>query len=133
MDSFRAVVIRESLRGGQLPADVPATGAREYPHLLDEATPIHIIEVPVEQAAALDVAMRLAEVLLPEKYYAHLVRDTDMLIAFPDTLVRLRVGDEPGERQVQAIGRTFAIPNEQMRFLEMFDVDHPDAPVRAAQ
>ncbi|MCX4098042.1 hypothetical protein [Nocardia sp. alder85J] len=133
MDSFRAVVIRESLLGEKLPADLPAIGAREYPHLLDEATPIHIIEFPVDQDAALNVAMQLAEALLPEKYYAHLVRDTDMLIAFPNTIVRLRVGDEPGERRVRAIGRTFAIPDEQMRFLEMFDVDHPDAPTLAAQ
>lgn len=132
-DDYRAVVIRESLVGGQLPAELPLGEPREYPHLLDEATPIHIIEFPVTAEAALPAAMQLAEVLLPEKYYAHLVLEADMLIAFPNTVIHLRRNDQQAERQAQAIGRTFAIPDEQMRFLEMFDVDHPDAPVLAGE
>ncbi|MGW5515364.1 hypothetical protein [Nocardia africana] len=133
MDQYRAVVIRESLAGGELPAGLVTSEGREYPHLLDEATPIHIIEFPVAAVTALQVAMQLSESLLPQKYYAHLVRDDDMLIAFPNTVVRLRRNDTAGERNAQAIGRVFAIPDEQMRFLEMFAVDHPDAPALAAE
>ncbi len=133
MDPFRTVVIRESLVGRELPADLRGTVTREYPHLLDEATPINIIELDVEPGAALDAAMQLAGALLPTKYYAHLLSELEMYIAFPNTVVRLQHGDDQGTRQAQAIGRTFAIPDEQMRFLEMFDVDHPDAPLLSAE
>ncbi|WP_327100296.1 hypothetical protein OIE68_16900 [Nocardia vinacea] len=133
LPEFRAVVIRESLIGGDLPADLREAAAREYPHLLDEVTPISIIEFPVAADVALQVTMQLAEVLLPEKYYAHLVSEGEMLIAFPNTAYRLSRNDERGEQQAQAIGRVFGIPDEQMRFLEMFEVDHPDAPALAAE
>jgi hypothetical protein len=53
-----------------------------------------------------------------------------MYISFPNCLAYLARNDAQGERQVHAIGQTFDIPVSQMRFLEMFEVDHPDASVQ---
>lgn len=127
---MRAIVIKESLKDGALPPDFYGTRVKEYKHPLDDDTTVTIIELAVAERHALDAGMALARKLLPRLYYAHLLSDQSMYIAFPNCLVHLERGDEDGERTTQVIGRTFDIPTEQMRFLEMFDVDHPDAPVQ---
>jgi hypothetical protein len=99
-------------------------------HPLDEDTTVTIVELAVAERHALDAGMALSRKLLPRLYYAHLINDQSMYIAFPNCLVHLERDDEDGERQAQVIGQTFEIPLSQMRFLEMFEVDHPDAPVQ---
>jgi hypothetical protein len=130
---IRAVIIKESLKAGTLPPDLSGTPTREYQHLLDADTTVTIIELTVAEQHALEVGMALSRALLPRLYYAHLINEGSMYIAFPNCVVHLERGDADGQRQAQAIGQTFEIPLSQMRFLEMFDMDHPDAPVRADQ
>lgn len=124
---MRAIIIQESLKGGELPSKFCGTRVREYKHELDEDAPITIIELAVAERHALDVGMALARKLLPRLYYAHLLNGQSMYISFPNCLVHLDRGDDEGERRAQAIGQTFDIPLSQMRFLEMFELDHPDA------
>lgn len=84
--------------------------------------------MPAEQAPAL--AFELAAALLPRLYYAHLLDEQHMLVAFPHAVVRIRRGDAPAIALAQAVGALFDIPAEQMRFAEMWDTDHPDAPAK---
>jgi hypothetical protein len=128
---MRAIIIKESLEGGALPQNFYGTRVKEYKHELDENTPITIIELAVAERHALDAGIALARKLLPKKFYAHLLNDQSMYIAFPNCLVHLARGDEAGEHQAHAIGQTFEVPLSQMRFLEMFETDHPDAPATA--
>lgn len=128
---MRAIIIKESLKGDELPLNSPGTRVCEYRHQLDEDTMVTIIELAVAERHALAVGMALSRKLLPRKYYAHLLNDQSMYIAFPNCLVHLDRDDAEGERQAHAIGQTFDIPVLQMRFLEMFEVDHPDAPAQA--
>lgn len=130
---MRVIIIKESLEGGELPQDFYGTRVKEYKHELDEDTPITIIELAVAERHAPDAGMALARKLLPKKFYAHLLNDESMYVVFPDCLVHLTRGDEAGERQAHAIGETFDVPRSQMRFLEMFETDHPDAPTTATQ
>lgn len=129
---MRAVVITESLTGGRLPEAFAGMEDRRYRHLLDERTPIEIIEltVPAEQAPAL--ALELSEALLPRLYYAHLLDEEEMLVAFPHTVVRIGRGDAAAIAHAQAVGALCGVPAEQMRFAEMWDTDHPDAPAEPA-
>lgn len=127
---MRAIIIKESLKGGELPLNFSGTRVCEYRHPLDEDTMVTIIELAVAERHALDAGMALSRKLLPRNYYAHLFNDQSMYIAFPNCLVHLDRDDADGERQVHAIGQTFEIPVSQMRFLEMFEVDHPDATVQ---
>ncbi|WP_414169164.1 hypothetical protein ACMATS_25175 [Streptoverticillium reticulum] len=128
--TLRAVVITESLANGSLPAAFSGMEDRRYPHLLDEHTPIEIIEltVPAERAAAL--ALELAGALKPRLYYAHLLDEERMLVAFPHTVVDIPRGDTGAITHARSIGALFDIPDEQMRFAEMWDTDHPDAPAQ---
>jgi len=127
---MRAIIIKESLRGGELPPSFYGTRVCDYRHPLDENTMITIVELAVAERHALDAGMALSRKLLPRLYYAHLINDQSMYIAFPNCLVHLARGDEDGERQAQAIGQTFGVPLSQVRLLGMFGVDHPDAPVQ---
>ncbi len=126
----RAIIIKESLRDGELPPNFYGTQEREYRHARDENTMITIVELAIGGRHVLDAGMALSRRLLSRRYYAHLINDQSMYIVFPNCLVYLERDDEDGERQAQAIGQTFDIPVSQMRFLEMFEVDHPDAPVQ---
>lgn len=127
---MRAIIIKESLKDGELPPTFYGTRVREYRLQLDEDTMVTISELAVAERHALDAGMALSRKLLPRLYYAHLINDQSMYIAFPNCLVHLERGDEDCERQAQAIGQTFDIPLAHMRFLEMFEVDHPDVPVQ---
>jgi hypothetical protein len=124
---MHGIVLRESLIGTALPMPMPATVVRRYPYLLDGRTPVEVIELAVTRDRTLAVAMQLAQALLPERFYAHLVDETCMYVCFPNCLVLVRRGDDGSVRLAQEIGTRFNIPARQMRFGEMFDNDHPDA------
>jgi hypothetical protein len=126
--TIRGIVLRESLTGGQLPMPMQATVTRRYPYLLGGELPVEVIELVVSRDRALTVAMQLAEALLPQRFYAHLLDDTRMYVAFPGCIALICRGDEASVRRAQDIGQRYEIPTRQMRFGEMFDNDHPDAP-----
>lgn len=125
---MRAIIIRESLRGRELPDSIRAGEFREYPHALGGKQPVTIVECEVGRGAAPQLAVALSDLLLAEKFYAHIVDSERMLIAFPKTVVQIERGDKAGEGIAKKIGALFSIPDEQMRFLAMFEVDHPDQP-----
>ncbi|MBF9071866.1 hypothetical protein [Streptacidiphilus fuscans] len=127
-DTMRAIVITESLIDGRLPEGLDKLEDRRYPHMLDERTPIEIIELTIPADRTADVGMQLAEALKPKLYYAHLLGEDHMLVAFPCVLARIDRDDPAATALAQTIGAQFDIPAEQMRFQEMFDEDHPDAP-----
>jgi hypothetical protein len=128
--SMRAVVITESLTDGELPSALSGMEDRRYPHLLDERTPIEIIEltVPADRAAAL--ALALSAALKSRLYYTHLIDETRMFVVFPRTVVDIPRGNEDAIAHARAVGALFGIPDDQMRFAEMWDTDHPDAPAQ---
>lgn len=130
---MRAIIIEESLRGNEIPAELDSLRRiKTYGHVLDEDQPITITELEVDDEDSLPVAMVLSRALEPAKYYAHLVGNEALIIAFPHTVVLVDRGDEDALATAKKVGATFAIPDDQMRFAEMFDIDHPDAPHRAA-
>lgn len=127
-EPLRAVVITESLEGGQLPEALRALESHCYAHLLDERTQVEIIELAVPAAQGAVVALTLAGAVLPRLYYAHLIDSRQMLVVFPDTVARIGRDDSAAVERAQSIGALFDIPASQMRFAEMWDTDHPDAP-----
>ncbi|WP_067665786.1 hypothetical protein [Nocardia miyunensis] len=106
---------------------LPAVVVRSYPHLLDRHLPVEVLELHVAASRAPEVAVRLAGVLLPEGFYAHLVDRDIMIVIFPRCVMQVPRGDEHAAEQARAVGALFGIPQRQMRFQEMFTVDHPDS------
>ncbi|MFD7614386.1 hypothetical protein [Streptomyces sp. NPDC059828] len=125
--TLRAVVITESLVGGSLPETFSGMEDRRYPHLMDERTPVEIIELTVPSERAPGLALELAAALKPRLYYAHLLDEERMLVAFPRTVVEIPRGDTEAIARARAVGALFGIPAGQLRFAEMWDTDHPDA------
>ncbi|MEU5811554.1 hypothetical protein [Streptomyces sp. NPDC047718] len=130
--TMRAVVITESLTSRALPPAFEGLPVHRYPHDLDGQTPIEICEVtiPVDRAPAL--AMELAGALEPRLFYAHLIDDEQMLIAYPRTVVTVGRTDPEAIEHARSVGALFDIPPTQMRFAEMWETDHPDAPDQEA-
>ncbi|WP_433635551.1 hypothetical protein [Nocardia sp. CA-120079] len=124
---MRGIVLRESLPGRSLPLELPAIVVRRYPHLLDRRMPVDVLELQVTTHRASDVAFRLASVLLPQGFYAHLVDERMMIVIFPRCVVQIPRGDEAAADTARRIGALYGIPERQMRFQEMFTVDHPDS------
>lgn len=128
---MRGIVLLESLTGGQLPLPLPAVVCKSYRHMLGGTLPVQVAELVVPRDRAAGVALELARCLLPQRFYAHLLDDTQMYVAFPDTVVVVRRGDAQSVAYAQKVGQGFDIPLQQMRFDEMFDNDHPDSPPEA--
>jgi len=124
---MRGIVLKESLVGGSLPLPFPAMVVRRYPHLLDRKVPVEVIEFTVAPARVAEVALQLARAIVPERFYAHLLDDTTMIVVFPRCVLQIARDDAAGAERAQQVGELFGIPRRQMRFLEMFTTDHPDA------
>jgi hypothetical protein len=124
----RAIVLRESLTDGHLPARLPGRVVRRYPHLLSGVLPVEVIEITLAQEDVPVVAFALAGCLVPEGFYAHLVSEDLMIVVFPRCITQIPRHDADAVVRAQRIGQTFGIPLNQMRFAEMFTTDHPDSP-----
>lgn len=124
--TVRGIVIIESLTDHVLPEELTGCCRRSYRHLLGGQLPVTIAELIVPHEERMAAAMTLAEAMLPEHFYAHLVGDADMLVAFPKCVVSVRRDSPLSIARAQEIGALFAIPVAQMRFAEMFVRDHPD-------
>jgi hypothetical protein len=123
---MRGIVLLESLVDQRIPL-IPASVCRTYQHLLGGEIAVQVAELTVSRDRAMTVAMRLAEALLPQRFYAHLVDCHRMYVIFPDCVVLVRRGDDASVLFAQETGQHFGIPLAQMRFAEMFDTDHPDS------
>jgi hypothetical protein len=126
--TMRGLVLLESLVGGQLPRPLPAVVVCEYPHLLSGELPVRIVELAVAPDRVPTVAMRLAQALLPQRFYAHLLDAETMYVAFPNCVTVIHRADPATAANARRVGAQFDIPGRQMRFEEMFTNDHPDSP-----
>lgn len=123
---MRALVITESLAGGTLPSAVRAIRERRrYPYDLD-GTRIEIIELDISGDDVEVAATALGAALLPRGWYAHLLDAEHMIVVFPGEVIRIDRGDAQDVARAQDAGRRVGVPMHQMRFNEMFDIDHPE-------
>jgi hypothetical protein len=122
----RAIVIQESLKDGKLPAVLCDCAMRTYTHHLDGQQAVQIIEVELDEDSAPDTSLQLALALVPRRYYAHVWTPSLLYVCFPSVVALIAKGDMDAEGRAQEIGGLFDIPVSQMRFAEMFTMDHPD-------
>lgn len=98
----------------------------ESVHELSTLGPVTIREYKVEKGESWCVAVQLARQMRSPGWYAHLHCGDSLLVAFPHTVVEVRRGNDGTAALARRVGALFEIPDTQMRFEEMFDVDHPD-------
>ena len=122
---IRGIVFREGLHRGTLPDAV--CERKRYPHLLDRRIPVQVIEFDCAEDRLQHACAALRSALLPRGYYAHFLAWPVMHIVFPHRVVTITYPDQQAAELARAAGGEVGIPARQMRFLEMFTVDHPDA------
>lgn len=141
----KGIVIRESLRDGELPGKLLPFVATRYQHSLAGIREVEILVLRINAQMLSDAATILAESLLPKGYYAHFVETlpTEFLapqgfldyfvlpdrlwIVFPRSVVIAHWGDSEAFQRCRILGRGFDIPDDQMPFEALFDKDHPHA------
>jgi hypothetical protein len=122
----RAIIIMDSLRDGILPPTLVGRLTRTYQHPVG-GLPTTIAEARVPQGILGRVLLDLSGALRSEGYYAHVRTEECLFVCFPGVIVCVPKGNEAAAGRAQEIGGMFGIRLAQMRFLEMFTVDHPDA------
>lgn len=128
---MRAIVVLDGMIDRTIPAEVARLIGEiptRYRHDLDADTIWTIAEFQVAGKHTPSVALSLARGLLSRRFYAHLVGKNAMLVSFPNCVVRIARDDQEMISRCQKLGTSYGIPRSQMRFGEMFDRDHPDAP-----
>jgi hypothetical protein len=122
---IRGLVFKEGLREGELPGGVRER--KRYPHLLDRRIPVEVIEFDCPEDGLAGACAALRSALVPRGYYAHLLAGPVMHVIFPSRVVTIGYPSEDDAHLAQEAGVEAGVPLRQMRFLEMFTVDHPDA------
>lgn len=122
---MRAIIVIESLKDPGLVKEIPGKEVCRYPLPLNDG-PVEVVEFDISNDDVLAVCVLLADGLLSERYFAQLQDSARMHVIFPSGIALVRRGDRASEEIAQTIGSIFGIPRSQMRFLEMFETDHPD-------
>ena len=125
-DSYRGIVLKESLIDGVLPPAARRYLVVEYPYALDGKEPMTVFRLTVPAEAALVVAENLSHSLLTEKFFAQLTGRSEMLIVFPGKYVTVLRDRPETASTARLLGNQFGIPDYQMKFEKMFDNDHPN-------
>ena len=125
MSVCRAIVICESLLSRPPVLELSQCTAR-YLHNLDRIEQVWLEEHELRREDRWGVAGEIASVLRSPGWYAHLHCGDTLIVAYPSIVVEVRRGDAASAELCRRIGTLFDVPAEQMRFEEMFQVDHPD-------
>lgn len=123
---IKCITITESLVNGSLPETLGRYEERRYAHLLSGVEPVEIILLQVPASELPRAAFELSEILLPQKFYAHFVTSDALYVVYPGCVYVLKRGDSESLLRCKSIGTMFNVPEDQMPFEEMFEVDHPN-------
>ncbi|HEY9327692.1 MAG TPA: hypothetical protein VIS09_05570 [Streptomyces sp.] len=122
---MRAIILIESLKDPHSIESLEGKELSRYPMPLNGGT-VQVVELNVPNDAVQASCWHLAQALHPQHYFAQLQDAERMFVVFPDAVALVRRGIPSTEETAQKIGALFGIPASQMRFLDMFEADHPD-------
>jgi hypothetical protein len=122
----KGLVIIESLHDHVLPPELVPLVTDRYDHQLEGADHVEILVLQVDELNVLSAAASLSKHLIAENYYAHFVWEKTLCIVFPHIICFALKENEVTIEHSKSVGRMFNIPDEQMPFEAMFEVDHPN-------
>ncbi len=122
----RGVFIRESLIDRRLPAGLEEMVIDQHQHMLGSVEPVQIVVTLSSAERLSEMAMAVSFSLIPKRFYAHFINGNLLCVIFPKIICFVHKGDSATFDRVRAVGRTFAIPDKQMPFEELFKYDHPN-------
>lgn len=123
---YRGIVLKESLATGDIPSSLLQFISTTYPYMLDRLIPATVFKLEIPSQQVNEAAWTLAGKLLHAKYFAQLTSSNQILVIFPNTLVRVMRDIPETAENARRIGTCFGIPRHQMQFEKMFERDHPN-------
>jgi hypothetical protein len=128
---MRGTVVLDDLVGGRLPTRLRAC----VRHRFDRpggARRGGVVELVMAPESAAEIAMQLAELLLPKRCSCQILDETRMYVVFPGVVAIVRRDDPESIAVAQEVGGRFDIPLFRMQFGAMFTdysgnfTDRPD-------
>jgi hypothetical protein len=139
METARGIVIRQSMVGETLPDVLMQFVVGEtlpdvlmqfvvdkHTHLLGGTELVDVLVLQCSDYELLPLLTVVAQQIKPNRYYAHFIYGSIMYVVFPLCIVLVSRNDKITAQQARVIGSIFGIPAEQMKFEQLFEVDHPD-------
>jgi hypothetical protein len=123
---MRGLIIKESLLNEQVPSRLHHFITSEHKHMLGGIKPVNILVLDVPETSANEVVFDTAFSLKSKYYYAHFISDDLIYVAFPMCVCVVKKNDLTSSRLAREVGHFFDIPDEQMKFEELFYKDHPN-------
>lgn len=125
MKVYRGMLIKESFHDAKFPDGAVPHVTETYSYNLDGVIPVTIAKLTIPSDLVQEVSWEISKSLLPSKYYAHFVSEQDLMVSFPNTVVRVIRDELQTSENARKVGRLFDIPDHQMKFELMFEQDHP--------
>lgn len=125
MEIYRGILIRESFHDAKFPDGAVPHITETYSYNLDGVIPVTIAKLTIPSDLVQEVAWEVSKQLLPSKYYAHFVSEQDLMVSFPNAVVRVLRDELQTSENARKVGHLFDIPDYQMKFELLFDQDHP--------
>lgn len=122
----RGMIIKESLADPALLSEAAWEIVERYPMKMDGKFPIEIVIVDIRHDELLVALEKIAQCLLPTKYYAHFVDGATMYVVYPCTVSVVRRGDAVSAQRCVDVGRLFAVPDAQLPIEKMFRFGHAE-------
>lgn len=124
--TVRGLVVRQSLVSSELPETLTRFVTNEHTHLLSGTEPVDIVVLQCREDELWPLLTVLARQLKPTRYFAHFISGSTMYVVFPSCIVLVSRNDQATAKRAREIGAIFGIPNMEMKFEQMFELDHPD-------
>lgn len=122
----RGIVLRQSLQTEVLPEEIARWVADQHPHLLSGKDEVDVLVLLCPHQELWELLVTLARQLKPTRYYAHFVSGDTMYVVFPSCIALLARDDELTAHRARDIGAVYGIPDVEMKFEQLFKMDHPN-------
>lgn len=122
---IKGIIIGESL-SERLPEFLLDKVKTNYEHLLGGTQKVKIMILEIEEELLLQSIYVLSRIILPNGFYCHFVKSNEMYVIFNNCICIMEKNNPHAFNQCREIGRLYNIPDNQMRFEEMFEKDHPN-------
>lgn len=121
-----AIVLLESMIGGDVPLALVPFVVRRYSHFLRGDSASNIVRLEFERDQLGKVLFALSQALKPEQFYSHVVIENEMYIVLPGAFVRIIRGDNTSLERAVALAISYNVLPAHTAFKAMFEFDHPE-------
>ena len=126
MSKAHAIVLLESMLNGEVPALLTSFIVRRYSHYLRGNAPSNIARLEFGSDQLGTVLFELSQGLKPERYFSHVVKDSEMYVVLPGAFVRIHRGDRASLERAVALAISYNVSPAHTAFKMMFEFDHPE-------